>query len=158
LPDAARSVNAASMARPSTYSPTILPAVKAAAHFGATAEEIASYLEVPAGSFLRWITAQPELREALKRDRDASDTRVVDSLYRRAIGGDVTACIFWLKNRRPSEWRDVQNINADVGHYILSDRPMSEDQWIAERTKVIEHDKLSPGLAHTSTDTDKPLE
>ena len=37
----------------------------------------------------------------------------------------------------------MQNINADVGHYIISDRPMSEEQWIAERTKVIES-KASP--------------
>jgi hypothetical protein len=26
----------------------------------------------------------------------------------------------------PSEWRDVQNIQADVGHYIISDRPLTE--------------------------------
>jgi hypothetical protein len=32
----------------------------------------------------------------------------------------------------------VQNIAADVGHYIISDRPMSEDEWIEQRTKVIE--------------------
>ena len=148
------------MARPTTYDPVIIPAVKAAAHFGATAQEIAEYLEVPMGSFQRWLYNEPELREAIKRGRDASDERVIDSLYRKALTGDVGACCFWLKNRRPSEWRDVQNINADVGHYIISDRPMTEDQWIAERTKVIEHrtPELSGGLADTSTDTDKPLE
>ena len=48
----------------------------------------------------------------------------------------MTACIFWLKNRKPHEWRDVQNINADVGHYILSDKPMTEDEWIATRTRL----------------------
>ena len=58
-----------------------------------------------------------------------------DSLYRLAIGWNgappnVTACVFWLKNRRPSEWRDVQAVDAAVGHYIISDRPMSEEQWI----------------------------
>ena len=59
-----------------------------------------------------------------------------DSLYKRALAGDVTACIFYLKNRRPDRWRDVQNITADVGHYIISDRPMTEEQWIAERTAL----------------------
>ena len=140
------------MARPSSYSPVILPVVRACATFGATAEEIANYLNIPWGSFKRWIYAEPELREALKRGRDASDERVVDSLYRRAIGWrdlppDTTACIFWLKNRRPSEWRDVQNIDAAIGHYIVSDRPMTEDEWIAERTKVIEAKTISPALA-----------
>ena len=78
------------------------------------------------------------IAEALKRGRDASDERVIESLYQQALAGNVGAICFWLKNRRPSEWRDVQNINADVGHYIISDRPMSEQQWIEERTKVIE--------------------
>ena len=58
--------------------------------------------------------------------------------YRNALSGNVAAQCFWLKNRRPSEWRDVQNTNADVGHYILSDRPLTESQWIEERAKVID--------------------
>ena len=36
-----------------------------------------------------------QLREALKRGREASDERVVDSLYRQALAGNVTAQIFW---------------------------------------------------------------
>ena len=66
----------------------------------------------------------------------ASDERVVDSLYRKALGGDTTAMIFWLKNRRPSEWRDVQNFDATLGHYLLSDHPLTPEQWIAERATV----------------------
>jgi hypothetical protein len=61
-----------------------------------------------------------------------------ESLYRNALAGNTTAQIFWLKNRRPDRWRDVQQLQGDVGHYIISDRPMTEQQWIEERTKVIE--------------------
>jgi hypothetical protein len=43
---------------------------------------------------------------------------------------DVTAQIFWLKNRKPSEWRDVQNVEHAIGRYIISDRPLSEEEWI----------------------------
>src|SRR3984885_2420118 len=132
------------MARPSSYSPVILPVVRACATFGATAEEIANYLNIPWGSFKRWIYANPELREALKRGRDASDERVIDSLYRQALAGNVGAICFWLKNRRPAEWRDVQHLDQAVGHYIVSDKPMSEEQWIAERTKVIEAKVVQP--------------
>jgi hypothetical protein len=131
------------MARPSSYSPVVLPVVRACATFGATAEEIAIYLDIPWGSFKRWIYAEPELREALKRGRDASDERVVESLYRKALTGDVGACCFWLKNRRPSEWRDVQNIQSDVGIYIISDKPMTEREWIearADAAKPVTHD------------------
>jgi len=63
-------------------------------------------------------------RRALKRGRDASDERVVNWLYQNALNGNVVAQIFWLKNRRPSEWRDVQNIEASTAHYIISDKPM----------------------------------
>jgi hypothetical protein len=124
------------VARPSSYSPVILPVVRACATFGATAEEIANYLNIPWGSFKRWIYTESELREALKRGRDASDERVVESLYRKALSGDVGACCFWLKNRRPTEWRDVQHLDQAIGHYIISDRPMTEEQWIEERTKA----------------------
>lgn len=32
----------------------------------------------------------------------------------KEIAGDVTAQIFWLKNRKPEAWRDVKNIDANV--------------------------------------------
>ena len=73
-----RSLNfAVAMARPTTYSPLVIPIVRACATFGATAEEIANYLNIPWGSFKRWIYAEPELREALKRGRDARDEWVI---------------------------------------------------------------------------------
>jgi hypothetical protein len=150
------------MARPSSYSPGILPVVRACATFGATAEEIANYLNIPWGSFKRWVYAESELREALKRGRGASDERVEDSLYRMALGANgqppnVTAAIFYLKNRRPDRWRDVQNIQANVDlQYIISDRPMTEQEWIearADRAKVV-----ATALPSNDVDTDKPLE
>jgi hypothetical protein len=91
-----------------------------------------------------------ELREALKRGREGSDERVVTSLYHQALAGNVTACIFWLKNRRPSEWRDVQHLEQAVGHYIISDRPMSEEEWIEQRTKVID---AKPDATRVSTES-----
>jgi hypothetical protein len=51
---------------------------------------------------------------------------------------DVTAGIFWLKNRDPENWRDVQNVDHVLGKYIISDRPMTEEQWAAERATIID--------------------
>ena len=56
---------------------------------------------------------------------------------------NTTAAIFWLKNRRPDRWRDAQQIQGDIGHYLLSDRPMTEDEWIEQRTKVIDAKPIS---------------
>jgi hypothetical protein len=152
------------VARTSSYSPVILPVVRACATFGATAEEIANYLNIPWGSFKRWMYAEPTLREALKRGRDASDERVVESLYKRALSGVTTACIFWLKNRLPAEWRDVQNIEANQAHYIVADRPMTEQEWIAARAdraqpvQQLEQQPVATPLPQDEDDTANPLE
>ena len=54
------------------------------------------------------------------------------------------ACRSFMRRMSVSP-RDVQHLDQAVGHYIISDRPMTEEQWIAERTKVIEA-KASPVL------------
>ena len=46
--------------------------------------------------------------------------------------------MFWLKNRDPDNWRDVQNVDHVLGKYIISDRPMTEEQWAAERATIID--------------------
>jgi hypothetical protein len=43
-----------------------------------------------------------------------------------------------LKNRDPDRWRDVQNVEHVLGKYIISDKPMSEEEWARERATVIE--------------------
>jgi hypothetical protein len=90
----------------------------------------------------RWKQKYPEFRCALKAAKDAFDDRVERSLYERAVGWgnlppDVTACIFWLKNRRKAQWRDVQNVEAALGHYVISEHPLTEQEWIEQHTKNI---------------------
>ena len=52
----------------------------------------------------------------------------------------------------------------DVGHYLLSDRPLTEEQWIAERTKVIEGNAIegkanvTPDVTQDEDDTAKRLD
>jgi hypothetical protein len=50
----------------------------------------------------------------------------------------VTAQIFWLKNRDPAHWRDAWQIDHNLGKYIISDRPMTEEQWTRERATLID--------------------
>ena len=63
--------------------------------------------------------------------------------------------LFWLKNRRPDRWRDVQQLQGDVGHYLISDRPLTEEQWIEERTKLTAKD-VTPAVPQLEGDTGKP--
>ena len=44
---------------------------------------------------------------------------------------DETA-IFWLKNRNPAQWRDAWQLEHITGKYVISDRPLTEDEWIKQ--------------------------
>jgi hypothetical protein len=57
---------------------------------------------------------------------------------------DPTSCIFWLKNRAPGQWRDAWQFDAQVGRYVISDRTLTEDEWIKARgADVIEGEVVS---------------
>jgi len=123
--------------RPTEYDPERHPfLVMCLAREGLTEKEMAQKLGIGKTTLTRWKQEHPEFRASLNGSREEADLKVVDSLYRRAIGyefeetemvvtakdgeekpakekrvkkhvaPDVTACIFWLKNRRPAEWRD----------------------------------------------------
>jgi hypothetical protein len=64
--------------------------------------------------------------------------RVTKVPYREYVIPDVTAGIFWLKNRDPKHWRDSQQLEHVIGRYIISDRPMTEQEWARERATVID--------------------
>jgi hypothetical protein len=98
-------------------------------------------------------------------EKTEADSRVERSLYARANGfhyedvkifmpagakkpiyapyiaymaPDPTSMIFWLKNRDPARWRDVHNLEHSLGKYIISDKPMTKEEWAKERATVID--------------------
>jgi hypothetical protein len=58
--------------------------------------------------------------------------------YVEHVPPDVAAGIFWLKNRDPQHWRDSQLLEHVLCKYIISDRPMTEEEWARERATVID--------------------
>ena len=92
--------------RPTKYTPAYVSWAEKCARRGLTNVEIAQFLDIGVATLERWAIAYPEFRSALKCANAAADDRVERSLYRQAIVGNVTACIFWLKNRRREQWRD----------------------------------------------------
>lgn len=99
---------------------------------GATDREVADILGISERALRDWKTRHAELAEAMRVGKEAADERVKSALYNRAVGysydsekiqvlrngdvvrvpivehvaPDVTAQIFWLKNRCPAEFRD----------------------------------------------------
>jgi hypothetical protein len=75
--------------------------------------------------------------DAVKIFMPAGAKKPVYAPYREHVPPDVTACIFWLKNRDPAHWREAWQVDHALGKYIISDQPMSEDEWIRERATMI---------------------
>jgi hypothetical protein len=76
--------------------------------------------------------------EATKIFMPAGREKPVYAPYIEHVPPDTTAGIFWLKNRDPQHWRDTQQLEHVLGKYIISDTPMSEEQWARERADVID--------------------
>ena len=73
---------------------------------GLTDLQISKNIGVAMSTFCDWKNKHPEFSEALKRSKEAADYEVENALFKKAKMGDVTAQIFWLKNRKPKQWRD----------------------------------------------------
>lgn len=99
--------------------------VESVAAMGGTNEQIAQALNVSAGTLFNIRKRDKSVDEAIRRGKDKADFQVVASLYKKALGGDTTAMIFWLKNRRPSEWCDRHNFehSGEMNVQFIMPRP-----------------------------------
>lgn len=95
-------------------------------------EQIAKNMGVAYSTFKDWKKRFPDLSAVLKRSKEVVDREVENALFESAKGfvyeeetvtntgevvtvkkyskPNVTAQIFWLKNRKRNEWRDKQEI------------------------------------------------
>lgn len=105
--------------------------LEAWARDGLTDEEIAAKCGCSRSTISEWKKRFPDIADALKKGKEVVDIQVENALLRRALGysyeetmteqsedgvkkrvtkkfipPDVTAQIYWLKNRRPDLWRD----------------------------------------------------
>lgn len=123
------------MARPSKYEAKFAKEAAKLCKLGATDAQLADFFEVSVSTINLWKVQYKEFSESVKVPKAEADEKVEQSLYRRAMGyehdevdikvvagaliqtpirryypPDSTAMIFWLKNRKPGEWRDKQDV------------------------------------------------
>lgn len=124
--------------RPSLWKPEFVEQGRKLCLLGATDVEIANFFEVSEQTITAWKKVYPEFLASLKEGKIQADAEVSSKLYHRAKGythdavkiflfegqpvvvpytehyaPDTTACIFWLKNRRPDLWRDRDHTKND---------------------------------------------
>lgn len=80
---------------------------------GLSDEQIAHNLGIALSTLSDYKNKYPEFSEAIKRGKEVVDFEVENALYRTAMEGNVTAQIFWLKNRKKEQWREKQEYNSD---------------------------------------------
>jgi hypothetical protein len=69
-----------------------------------------------------WRKQFPNIDNALKKTKEVVDREVENALYKKALSGDTTALIFWLKNRRPNDWRDKRETQLSGNVQTVPDR------------------------------------
>jgi len=142
------------MGRPSEYKPEFATRAEEMCAAGATDAELADEFGVTVRTIYSWRIRYPEFLHAIKTNKPLADDRVERSLFERATGyerdavkiflakdgtpvtvtfrehvpPDPTSMIFWLKNRKPTEWRDkTPGDSADnplhLGLQIISSVP-----------------------------------
>lgn len=106
---------------------------------GLTNEQIAKNIGVNADTFYTWLKKYPEISESIKKGKAPIDFEVENALFKRAIGyeyeevetiieeidgkqrkrikkikkvalPETSAMIFWLKNRKPEQWRKLNPV------------------------------------------------
>lgn len=145
--------------RPSKYEPDFPEKAAMLYEQGSTDREVAEFFKVHETTLRNWSLEHPEFFMARKIAKAAADDRVEQALYRRAIGyshdgvhisnyqgcvtetpivehypPDTVAGIFWLKNRRPQQWRDVKAVEHSGAVIHRHVNELSDDELAAIAT------------------------
>jgi transcriptional regulator with XRE-family HTH domain len=122
-------------------------------------EEVAQVLDVTRRTIENWKKKDKEFFHTLTQGKAVSDNKVEVALFERAVGynhedvdirvvdhqivktpltkyypPDTTACIFWLKNRKPEEWKDKsehEHTGKDGGPIQHKLTDLSDEQLLA---------------------------
>ena len=81
---------------------------------GAKESDIATALGISHNTLVNMKDTYGEVSEAFRKGKEIVDCAVENALLRKCMSGDVQAMIFWLKNRKPSQWRDLKELNANL--------------------------------------------
>jgi hypothetical protein len=131
--------------RPTTLTPQMMKQAESLAGYGFTMARMGEFWGVTEETVIEWAKKNKEFSESLKKGRQAAIVGITSSLYDKARAGDVTAMIFFLKNRAPDLWKDrrEERIEHTIGAPTWTEektyiRTPEEEQVIIEAGKALE--------------------
>lgn len=133
------------MAGKTRYSPRFIKIAREITNNGGTLDDIAREIGVDRKTVLRWKDRYGPFSRAVEAGRETASEKVVESLYRRAIGYETTerkkiilpdgserteitkksvgpnvaAIQMWLNNVLPDKWKDKKEVD------VKTDRPLA---------------------------------
>ena len=102
---------------------------------GLSMEQIAKNVGVAKKTLYEWQKKESSISNALKKGREVVDFEVENALYKSAMSGNVTAQIFWLKNRMADSWKnkivDSENEEAinNASEILVKIRKTVDDRY-----------------------------
>lgn len=148
--------------RPTTYRPEYVAIARAMCKLGATDADLAAEFDCTTQTIYNWSARHKEFFDAIHEGKESWDARIERSLAQRAAGysysatkimqhsgvpvvveymehvpPDTSACLSWLANRKPHEWRTSNNrhevVGKDGGPIEMDDtrRKLELARWMA---------------------------
>ena len=84
------------------------------ARSGLTDQQIANNMGIHVSTLYEYKKKSNDINDALKKSKEIVDYEVENALLKNAMNGNVTAQIFWLKNRKKFEWREKVESSANT--------------------------------------------
>lgn len=108
---------------------------------GKTEDDVAEVIGICRKTLSNWKGKHPELLHAVNEAKLTADELVELSLFGRAVGfkggiPDTQAAIFWLRNRRPKQWREKSEGDVNVNNN-MSVSGLTDEQLDAKLTAML---------------------
>ena len=116
------------MAKKWIPTPEILKDIEQMAASGLNEQDIAWNIGIDHGTLTRKKHDFEQIEQSISRGRAQGVRRVTSALVEQAEAGNTQAAVFYLKNRRPDQWNDIQavsQIQVNLGR--LSDSQLLDE-------------------------------
>jgi nitrogen regulatory protein PII-like uncharacterized protein len=131
--------------RPTRLTPEMIDEAEKLAMLGMTVEWIADYWGVSHQAMYKWREKNEDLLQAIKKGKAAGVQFATGALVQAMKDKNITAIIFYLKNRAPDLWKDrrEERIEHTIGAPTWTEektyiRTPEEEQVIIEAGKALE--------------------
>jgi transposase len=113
---------------------------------GLTDEQIANNMGISVFTLNTWKRKYKQIRQSLKVGRETANFIVERELFQKAISGNTTAMIFWLKNNWRDKYNDSQLSPDELKLAKARSRKTNAEANIAEFKAQILKDSGSSGV------------